>query len=111
MTVSYKNNIKAGTATVTITDKAGGNYTVNGSKTFTITKAAPAYTTPTGLTATYGQTLAKVAFPTASNGKWSWANSKASVGNVGTNSFKATFTPKDTNNYNTVTVGVCALPV
>lgn len=36
-TVSFSNNINAGTATVTITDKSGGNYIVNGSTTFTIT--------------------------------------------------------------------------
>ena len=42
-TVSYKNNINAGTATVTITDKSGGNYTVSGSKTFTINKANPTF--------------------------------------------------------------------
>ena len=36
-TVSYSNNTNAGTtATVTVTDKEGGNYVVNGSKTFTI---------------------------------------------------------------------------
>lgn len=35
-TVSYQNNIAIGTATVTITDKTGGNYTVSGSATFTI---------------------------------------------------------------------------
>ena len=34
--VSYSNNINVGTATVTITDKEGGNYTVSGSTTFTI---------------------------------------------------------------------------
>ena len=38
-TVSYSNNVDAGTATVHIIDNNGGNYTVNGSKTFTITKA------------------------------------------------------------------------
>jgi hypothetical protein len=37
--VAYKDNINAGTATVTITDKEGGNYTVSGTKTFTIKKA------------------------------------------------------------------------
>jgi len=37
-TVGYSNNINAGTATVTISDKTGGNYTVSGSKTFTINK-------------------------------------------------------------------------
>ena len=36
-TVGYSNNIEAGTATVTITDKEGGNYTVSGSETFEIT--------------------------------------------------------------------------
>ena len=44
-TVSYSNNINVGTATVTITDNAGGNYTVSGSKTFTIT--AKSVTAPT----------------------------------------------------------------
>lgn len=38
-TVSYTNNINVGTATVTLTDKEGGNFKINGSKTFTITKA------------------------------------------------------------------------
>lgn len=37
-TVGYSNNINAGTATVTISDKSGGNYTVSGSKNFTINK-------------------------------------------------------------------------
>ncbi len=37
--VSYTNNINAGTATVTITDVAGGNYNVSGSTTFNIGKA------------------------------------------------------------------------
>ena len=35
-TVSYSNNINAGTGTVTFTDVAGGTYTVNGTATFTI---------------------------------------------------------------------------
>ena len=42
-TVSYSNNTNAGTAKVTITDKSGGNYTVSGSKTFTINKANPTF--------------------------------------------------------------------
>ena len=36
--VSYENNTNAGTATVTITDVAGGNYNVSGSTIFTIDK-------------------------------------------------------------------------
>ena len=35
-TVSYSNNTNVGTATVTITDNDGGNYTVSGSATFEI---------------------------------------------------------------------------
>lgn len=35
-TVSYSNNTEVGTATVTVTDKAGGNYTVSGSTSFII---------------------------------------------------------------------------
>ncbi len=38
--VEYSNNTNAGTATVTITDKDGGNYTVSGTKTFTIAPAS-----------------------------------------------------------------------
>ena len=38
-TVAYTNNINVGTATVTVADKDGGNYTVSGSTTFTINKA------------------------------------------------------------------------
>ena len=47
-TVSYKNNTEAGTATVTITDNEGGNYTVSGSTTFEITsKDEPSTDEPT----------------------------------------------------------------
>ena len=46
-TVSYSNNVQAGpNATVTITDNPGGNYTVNGSATFTITAGSVSLTTP-----------------------------------------------------------------
>ena len=38
--IEYSNNTNAGTATVTITDKTGGNYTVSGTKTFTIAPAS-----------------------------------------------------------------------
>ena len=46
-TVSYANNTNVGTATVTITDKDGGNYTVSGSTTFTISSADGSLTPPT----------------------------------------------------------------
>ena len=49
-TVSYSNNTNVGTATVTITDKEGGNYIVSGSTTFTISAADGSLTPPTGNT-------------------------------------------------------------
>ena len=52
-TVSYSNNVNAGTGTVIITDKSSGNYTVNGSTTFTINKANSTYTAPVALVPAY----------------------------------------------------------
>lgn len=49
-TVSYDENINAGTATVTVTDKNGGNYTVNDSTTFAIGKAAAPTVQPGSMT-------------------------------------------------------------
>ena len=51
--VSYSDNKDVGTATVTVSDKTGGNYTVSGSTTFTITKA-PLTITANDKTITYG---------------------------------------------------------
>ena len=69
----------------------------------TIAKANPEYTVPTGLTATYGDTLANVELPTG----WAWKDAETtSVGNAGTRTFKAVFTPADTVNYNTVEADV-----
>ena len=48
--ISYSNNTNVGTATVTITDKTGGNYIVSGSATFAITAADGSLTPPTGKT-------------------------------------------------------------
>ena len=48
--VSYRDNINAGTATVIVSDNNGGNYIVNGTATFEITKKAPTLTTePAGI--------------------------------------------------------------
>lgn len=65
-----------------------------------VAKATPTYTVPTGLTAKYGQTLADVTLPDG----WSWMDSSESVGGASTaaKTFQAKFTPKDTENYNTV---------
>ena len=79
---------------------------------YQIAKATPDYTEPTTpQSATYGDTLGGLTLPTGFT--WDKGNN-ASVGNVGNNSFTATFTPNDTANYNTVqktiTVNVSALP-
>ena len=81
---SHKASIKVGGATASVE--------------YTIVKADPTYTVPTDLKATYGDTLSSVTLPTG----WSWTNGSQSVGNAGTNTFKAKFTPADTTNYNTV---------
>lgn len=66
---------------------------------FIISKATPSYTSPADLVATYGQTLEDVELPSG----WNWEDVAVTpVGNAGTNAFKATFTPDDTDNYNTV---------
>ena len=49
--VSYRDNVNAGTATVTVRNKAGGNYTVSGSATFEIGKAASEVRTAPGANA------------------------------------------------------------
>ena len=96
-TLSYEDNTDAGEATVKVSGK--GNYSGTATGSFTINKATPAYTAPDGLTATYGDTLSDVAL----SGGWTWDTPDASVGNVGSNTFSATYTPTDTANYNTVT--------
>ena len=90
----------AGTYYVWCKLDGGKNYTSLGAQKIevTIAKANPAYTVPTGLTATYGDTLSDVILPEG----WSWSDDKQSVGGVETKTFKATFTPEDTTNYNTV---------
>ena len=77
---------------------------------YEIDKAQP--TTPTGLTATYGQKLSEVTLPDG----WTWADDTQSVGNVGSNTFKANFAGN--NNYNeasnvdvTVNVSIADNPV
>ena len=49
-TVGYSNNTNVGTATVTISNKEGGNYIVSGSTTFAISAADCILTPPTGKT-------------------------------------------------------------
>ncbi|MER2143131.1 MAG: Ig-like domain-containing protein, partial [Eubacteriales bacterium] len=101
-------NVVSPAATFKANFTGNDNYNAasNVDVTVTVGKADP--TAPTGLTATYGQTLANVTLPDG----WTWADSTQSVGNVvdPAATFKANFTGND--NYNaasnvdvTVTVG------
>lgn len=67
--VSYENNTDAGTATVTITDVAGGNYDVSGSTTFTIGKSTITVTPTAGQKIIYGMAdpVLKYSFSGAEN--------------------------------------------
>ena len=102
-TLSYSNSnggdgnlTNAGTVTVTATGK--GNYTGTKTEKFTIGKATPKPTTPTGLTAVYGSTLKDVSLPSG----WAWDVPETSVGNVGENTFPATYNKDSSGNYNPV---------
>ena len=95
-TISASDNTNAGQAIVTVTGK--GNYTGTASGTFTIDKATPTPDLPTGLTATYGDTLKDVPLPKG----WAWDTPDSSVGNVGEKTFAATYTEDNSGNYNTV---------
>lgn len=66
---------------------------------FTISKAVPSYSLPTGLTAAYGDTLAKVTLP---QGFAFESALQTKVGAVGNRSFKVAYTPADTKNYEAV---------
>lgn len=88
----------------TLTANYGGSATSltadEQTKTLTIEKATPIYIIPSGLSVTYGKTLADINLPDG----WAWNASETSVGNVSSSpkTFAATFTPADTKNYNTV---------
>ncbi len=65
-------------------------------------KKIPSYTIPRGLTATVGDTLAKVTLPTG----FTWKDAAQDVGAEGTNTFEAVYTPQDTDEYATVSVNI-----
>lgn len=94
-------------ASWTIAKQTDGSY--NLSKTFPATagKDTPVCVAPTGVTATYGQTLADVTLSNPSGnteGTWSWMIPSTSVGNASATpkNFKAKFVPTDSDNYLTI---------
>ena len=107
-TVTYSNNLNAGTATVTIYDVVGGDYYVTGSTTFKIAKQTPVLaTSPTSTSPTYNGSAQNLL--TGGSMKHSSSVSTAVPGSFtydqGTNAGsysnpKWYFTPTDTTNYN-----------
>ena len=104
---------KKGTKTLTSAPTDAGTYTASitvggatASVEYTIAKADPTANAPSGLTATYGQTLSDVTLTNPQGntpGTWTWKDpGTTSVGNVGDNTFKANFTPTDAANYKSV---------
>ena len=93
----------AGTYRVTATVAEDEEYAsaTSDPREFTIAKADPAYQNdiPQNLVAIEGQTLADVTLPAG----FTWdADETTSVGNPGTSTFTVTYTPADTDNYNTI---------
>ncbi len=91
--------INAGKYNLVLAVDDTSDYTGTASIGFEIEKANPSYTVPTGLTATYGDTLASITLPT---GFTFQDEDTTLVGNDGDNTFKVTFTPTDEANYNTI---------
>ena len=96
----------AGTYTAKATLKAGYKWR-DGTKEvknipFEIKKANPTYTVPTGLKGQKDAKLSTVALPTG----FTWIDGEKVLDTVGEMTFKAKFTPNDTNNYKVVELDV-----
>ena len=66
---------------------------------WSIGKADPSYTLPTGLNATQGGKLSDVTLPEG----WKWNAPETQLTDAGSYIYTATFTPEDTKNYNILT--------
>ncbi|MCR4691065.1 MAG: exo-alpha-sialidase [Lachnospiraceae bacterium] len=93
---SFKTKEKPITWTYTVSGNSliaiGEGGKLNGKdKVVTITSSVPS------LSATEGQKLSDVAFPTDPNGTWEWMNPATPVGEAGVHKFPARFIPKDKN--------------
>ena len=110
--VQPKTGLNAGDHTAAITVSNSGNgISETLTVSFTVNKANPNVSWPSGLTATYGQTLSAISLPgngtSTPAGTFTWMEAgTTSVGAVGTQSHNMTFTPTDAVNYNPLTHGV-----
>ena len=106
---SWLQPLKQDTSSLDLSSLSAGTYTATAENyggfsnpdpfTFEIRKAAPDWTKPGPLQAVYGQSLGDIPLPEG----FSWQDAEDTpVGDVGTKTFKAVFTPEDSINYETV---------
>ncbi len=100
-TMTMEGNVgrDAGDYTVTVKPKDSWSDGTTAAVTaaWTIAKADPTYTAPTGLKATKGDRLSSVALPKG----WAWVEDSTVLEWSGDWNLAAVFTPEDTKNYNT----------
>ena len=106
-TIAYdttKRHLPVGTHALKVNYNGGNMEAMSATVTITLQKADPVVTVPTGLTATYGDTLADVTLPAG----WVWNNPTALVGDAGTQTHKVAYTPNeaDLSYYNTLEADV-----
>lgn len=95
----------AGSNVIRVALKDTSNYCWNDgtnatlSYTFTIEKADPSYTLPSGLSATAGDKLSVIELPAG----WTWREPDLKVSSLQA-TYDAVFTPDDTSNYNVITL-------
>ena len=107
-TVTSISVTNAGSYTVTVSVAESANYkSASASATVTVNAAENTESVLTTQTATYLDKLSTLTLPEGIEGEWSWLEGDVTVGNAGSNTFTAVFTP-DNNNYleRTVTVTV-----
>ena len=109
VTFTYSDT-KEGTYADTVPKNAGTYYvkaTVDGNENYTgleeimsfeISKAVPEYSIPTDLTIEQGNPLSTVKLPKG----FTWKDGTQKADKLGKQTFKAIYTPEDTNNYQTV---------
>jgi len=106
--------VNAGTYIVTVDVAGGDDYVAKAGISignYTVAKADPAVTWPTGLSAAKGSTLAGVPLGSFTNGNgpagtFSWAMPDTPVDEAVARGYDMTFTPVDGANYNAVTKSV-----
>ena len=100
-TIVYNNNndsFRYGDTSFTVSLYSNANEYIEKQVSVTISKAVPDYNIPNNLVAETGQTLSAVILPDG----FEWMNPTQEITEAGNQSFKARYTPSDTNNYEIV---------